>query len=331
MFLVAVVTALIVISLWIGITIVLPPGETPQNPSSPLPSVSSATSSPPEIPIETPTPAEMEPPVIPNACYDKITIREKGRVYLFKSRVPLETGVNPKVFADLPTYRVWAEQMLGEGFRCPVLFYDPNAPPFVHPEEEYPPEVAMVRSAVKEGEAYRKEIEVEFNPRNPPFVITDGTVKVDRDAKSGYIRSAMTEPVRFIPNDSVDDPSYAEAVGKPSKVHREDYVTRSRRDAMGLGADQPLPVPPRSIRDVPEWKVRGLLASAEPELAGASLRRTGISQYEVESIPSREEREREREVVQGWSGSFSDSPMPLDLLAYGGTVVPVKNVRRLFQ
>jgi hypothetical protein len=344
MFLIILVTVLIAVSLWIGITLVLPPmtSSGTSTPSVSLPQTNNAVKSDeePVIPVETPTQSIMEKPDFPDACYDKITLREKGRVYVFKSKLPLEEGVNPKIFADLPTYRVWAEQILGEGMRCPVLFYDPSAPAYIHPEEEYPPEVAMTRAAVEEGKRYKAEVEVEFNPRNPPYVVTDGSVKVDtleiRDHKSSYIRTAMTEPARYVPHDSVNDPetemgpAYAEAKGKLTKVHPEDYFTRSRRDALGLGADQSLPAPPRNLRDVPEWKVRELLKSADPSLAGASLRRTGISQYQIESIPERQ-RERERDMVKGWSGSYVDSPMPLDLLAYGGTIVPVKNVNRLFQ
>lgn len=351
MFLIILVVVLIAVSLWIGITLVLPPmtsstatatdDKTSQSPAQSSTQPSAQSSNEDVIPIETPTPAIMEKPDFPDACYDKIAVREKGRVYVFKSKLPLEEGVNPKIFADLPTYRVWAEQMLGEGMRCPILYYNPGEPAFIHPEEQYPPEVAMTRAAVEEGKRYRAEVEVEYNPRNPPYVTTDGSVKVDtleiRDHKSSYIRSAMTEPGRYLAaNDSVEDPTpmdapaYAEAKGKLTKVHPEDYFSRSRRDAMGLGADQSLPAPPHNIRDVPEWKVRELLKSADPALAGASLRRTGISQYQIESIPERQ-KERERDMVKGWSGSYVDSPMPLDLLAYGGTIVPVKNVNRLFQ
>ena len=233
------------------------------------------------------------------SCYDKITKREDDRIYIFQSKQPLQEGTNPKVFSDLATYRVWAEQYLGDGLRCPVLYFDPESEPYIHPEEKFA------------GKDFSDEV------KN----VRASTLQKTREMKSSYIHSAMTEPARYISTDGVTDeiPVYAEANGKLTHVHQEDMIEKSQREALGLGADQSLtPVNRNELRDVSTDEISRLVEEMDPSLKGAVLKRTGYSKYEIdEVIPERNNKQH----IEG---------MNIDLLAYGGTVVPVNNINKLF-
>lgn len=302
--------------------------------------------------IERDTPATLIEPddsKFPSSCYDKITVREKGHVYIFKSKRPLQEGVNPRVFKDLPTYRVWAERTMEEGLRCPILFYDPNEPPYVHPEEEYPAEVPMVKNNIVNGQQ-RHKYDIDIIYRNgqgsKPYLTRDGSIEIDtleiKEQKNSYIRSAMTDSAKYIPVDGINDSfvsseyggdKYAEAYGKPMRVRHRDLINVSRRDAFGLGADESTPVPPyNSLRDVPKSEVLEMLERENPIFRGAKIKRTGISRYEVEELKPQEKYDTNNNVYNSNNLGYlpPEQPMPVDLLAYGGTVVPVRDIRKIF-
>lgn len=271
---------------------------------------------------------------VPSGCYDNITVRD-GKVYLFQNNQPLQEGSNPKIFSDLPTYRVWAESMMFEGIRCPVLYLDPNAKPYVHPEEKYPDEVPMVSSNIVNGKRRKYEATVQYIDygsgfTNKPYLVdtpdtlneyeydlykTDKPSTINegfsnRERKNQRLYDSVTEPMRHIADD--------------------DLLVRSQHDGLGLGMDQKLPVMGRNFRDVPEKVVRNLLEKQDPYFKGAVLRRVGTSKYEVSEInPERDESQDDRQEVMNRDFVVGNT-VPIDLLAYGGTLVPAGSVHGLF-
>jgi len=312
------VTVLVTISVLVGLSFVLPDTALPESPESP-----ETTPSKPEDRDETkidPVKTTDKPPQsFSSSCYDAIAVREQGRVYIFQSKKPLQDGVNPVIFPDLPSYRVWAERSLGDGIKCPVLYYNPDSPPYVHSEEKYSgvdtgKEVSMVRASKHD------------------------TLMETRDMKSSYVRSAVMEPARYVAADGVEDdvaapaPPYAEARGRVRNDLHDNLITRSQREAAGVGADTSLPTPARNnLRDVSRDEIALLAAEMEeknPSMRGAVLKRTGYSQYEVaEIIPERLEDDNTRRHITDMGTS---NGLDMDLLAYGGTVVPVSNINKIF-
>lgn len=328
MYEVIIVTVLATISVLLGLSFVLPDTTTPQHVQQSIPE--------PEIPKEQSEPNEPgvssapSPTQFSSSCYDAIAVRERGRVYIFQSKHPLQEGVNPLIFSDLPSYRVWAEQSLGDDVKCPVLYYDSTAEPYIHPEEKYAGDVSMIRSSKRAPHAASYMSDTRE-------VHDESTLMGTRDKKSSYVRSAVMEPARYVAADGVVDsvsppiPPYAEASGKVHREMRDDMITRSQREAIGAGADEPAPVPPRNtLRDVPQSEVVLLAAEMEekdPSMKGVVLKRTGYSKYEVDEVIP------ENVVDSGVRSTFgmgNTGGLDIDLLAYGGTVVPVKNVNRLF-
>lgn len=291
----------------------------------------------------TPTPAPE--PSVPQGCYDVLTMRD-GAVYLFQSYSPLQEGTNPKIFSDLPTYRVWTEHFLQEGIRCPVLYYDPAQPPYYHPEEEIVGEggnVPMVRAQIVNGQRKRYEVlvkktygfdetkpyanlpmtggsgdpeydfykETKTNPRGQSKV--EGFIQETRMSKNQYLRNAMTDPVKNIGHDGVET----------------DYIMKSRYDGLGIGYDDPLPDENvMTLRDVPKKEIDKIIRRRYPDLHGVKTKRVGISKYQIEEITPEREDDDPQNPDSGQGGHWTawGKQMPLDLLAYGGTVVPSGSV-----
>lgn len=290
----------------------------------------------------TPTPAPE--PSVPQGCYDVLTMRE-GAVYLFQSYAPLQEGTNPKIFSDLPTYRVWTEHFLQEGIRCPVLFYDPAQPAYYHPEEEIIGEgsdVPMVKAQIVNGQRKRYEVlvkrtvgfdetkpyanlplgtggdpeydfykESQKGQRGQPKV--EGFLQETRMAKNKYLRNATMDPVKNIGHDGVET----------------DYIMKSRYDGLGIGYDDALPDENvMTLRDVPKKEIDKIIRRRYPDLHGVKTKRVGISKYQIEEItPEREEDDPQNpDTGEGGHWTAWGKQMPLDLLAYGGTVVPSGSV-----
>lgn len=332
------VTVLATISVLLGLSFILPdtPSSTPKKETTQTVSTpeTKSTSTPPSPDQTNPDTADVFPP----SCYDAITVREKGRVYIFQSKKPLQENVNPVIFPDLPSYRVWAERSLGDGLKCPVLYYDPDAEPFIHTEEQYAgsSDKRMIRSS-------KRTQQDDPSLTDTWKVYDDSTLAGTRDKKSSYIRSSVMEPARYVAADGVVDdvsapiPPYAEASGRVRHEMHDNLITRSQREAVGRGADQPAPIPSRNpLRDVSRREIAQLTAEMEekdPSMRGAVLKRTGYSQYEVDEVIPEREGEGEDIVDDGVRNTFGmgrSGGLDIDLLAYGGTVVPVKNVNRLF-
>lgn len=260
-------------------------------------------------------------------CYDKITVRD-GRVFIFKSKMPLQEGSNPKRFSDLPTYRVWAERMLSEGVRCPILYYDGK--PYTHPEEKYAPEVPMVTANIVNGQRRKYEAVVNYmNYGNgfteKPFLAHTPTnvdnyeyslYKTDNEGfrtktdKNRKMREYSSEPSRYIGGD--------------------DLILRSQHEGLDLGMDQTLPVAGRNYRDIPEKVAQQLLESKDPYYRGAKLRRVGTSKYVVDEIqPELAEDPQDTEDILNQEFVVKKT-VPIDLLAYGGTLVPAGSVHGMF-
>jgi len=329
MYEVIVVTVLATISVLLGLSFVLPDTK-PEPVNTEIIPEKVVTPAPPVT--ET---APEQTQEFPSSCYDAIAVREKGRVYIFQSKQPLQEGVNPMIFPDLPSYRVWAERSLGDGVKCPVLFYDPAGEQYVHPEEKY------AGSGLEDASLMRSSKRTQQNVMADTWEVhDDSTMMGTRDKKSSYIRSAVMEPARYVAADGIVDdvapptPPYAEAVGHVHHEMHDSLITRSQREAIGIGADQQMPVPSRNaLRDVPQSEIALLAAEMEekdPSMKGVVLRRTGYSKYEVdEVIPEREGDIVDSGVRRSFGMGQTDG-LDIDLLAYGGTVVPVKNVNRLF-
>lgn len=321
-------TVLATISVLLGISFVLP-DTTPDI----VPTDSKPEKTAP--PASLPTTSEKKP-TFSSSCYDVITVREKGRVYIFQSKQPLQEGVNPMIFPDLPSYRVWTERSLGDGVKCPVLFYDPADEPYVHPEEKYAgsssDDISRVRSSKRTQQTTFPEATWEVHD--------DSTMMGTRDTKSSYIRSATMEPSRYVAVDGVVDnvspasPPYAEACGHVEREMHDNLIIRSRKDATDTGADEQLPIPPKNtLRDVPQREISLLAEKMEekdPSMKGAVLRRTGYSKYEVDEILPENKRNVIDSGVKGTFGMGQSDGLDIDLLAYGGTVVPVTSINRLF-
>lgn len=351
MYTTVVVSVLATISVLIGLSLILPDVNiAPKIPDSA--SDSEPNDTPPTKSELTQAAAPSTKSEYPDSCYDAITVREKGRVYIFQSKRPLQEGVNPRIFPDLPSYRVWAERSLGEGIRCPVLYYEPSSSPYVHPEEKYAGNgmansLREVRAAKSGGALPDTTVTVTYETNAPPGTsqdVGDSTLQRTRDTKSSYVRSAVMEPARYVGADGIQDdispptPPYAEARGPVSRELYDNLIERSQREAAGIGADQPAPIPSRNqLRDVPDREIAALAAEMEekdPSMRGMVLKRTGYSKYEVdEIIPERAGYETRGVTDSGVYASFGMGNMDglsVDLLAYGGTVVPVKSVNRLF-
>lgn len=289
----------------------------------------------------TPTPAPE--PSVPQGCYDVLTMRD-GAVYLFQSYSPLQEGTNPKIFSDLPTYRVWTEHFLQEGIRCPILFYDPSQPAYYHPEEDIVGEggdIPMVKAQIVNGQRKRYEVLVKktigFDERKPyanlPMTggsgdpeydfykeaVKKGQPKVEgflqetRMSKNQYLRNAMTDPIKNIGQDGVET----------------DYIMKSRYDGLGIGYDDALPDENiMTLRDVPKKEIDKIIRRRYPDYHGVKTKRVGISKYQIEEItPEREEDDPQNpDTGQGGHWTAWGKQMPVDLLAYGGTVVPSGSV-----
>jgi hypothetical protein len=284
----------------------------------------------------TPTPAPE--PSVPQGCYDILTMRD-GAVYLFQSYAPLQEGTNPKIFSDLPTYRVWTEHFLQEGIRCPVLFYDASQPAYYHPEEEVAGDVPMVRTQIANGQRKRYEVLVKktvgFDESKPYANLPVGTggdpeydfykqsrqskpkvegfLQETRMAKNQYLRNAMTDPIKNIGQDGVET----------------DYIMKSRYDGLGIGYDDPLPDESvMTLRDVPKKEIDKIIRRRYPDLHGVKTKRVGISKYQIEEITPERETDDPQNPDTGEGGHWTawGKQMPLDLLAYGGTVVPSGSV-----
>ena len=287
----------------------------------------------------TPTPAPE--PSVPQGCYDVLTMRDEA-VYLFQSYAPLQEGTNPKIFSDLPTYRVWTEHFLQEGIRCPVLFYDASQPPYYHPEEEIVGEggdVPMVKSQIANGQRKRYEVLVKrtfgFDESKPYANLpvgsggdpeydfykqsqsrkqkVEGFIQETRASKNKYLRNATVDPVKYIGHDGVET----------------DYIMKSRYDGLGIGYDQPLPDENvMSLRDVPKKEIDKIIKRRYPDFHGVKTKRVGISKYQIEEITPEREDDDPQNPDSGEGGHWTawGKQMPLDLLAYGGTVVPSGSV-----
>ena len=337
MYEVVAVTVLATISVLLGLSLILPDTTStkPETPSAPESNDTKSTTPVPSPDTTTQGPDPDDSTTYPSSCYDAIAVREKGRVYIFQSKHSLQEGVNPMIFPDLPSYRVWAERSLGDGLKCPVLFYDPAAEPYIHPEEKYAGNSAGDMSIVRASKRTQQNMTMDTWD-----VQDDSTLMGTRDKKSSYIRSAVMEPARYVAADGIMDnvsppmPPYAEATGPVHREMHDNLITRSQREAIGAGADEQMPIPSRNpLRDVSQREIALLAAEMEekdPSMKGVVLKRTGYSKYEVdEVIPEREGGVVDSGVRASFGMGQTDG-LDIDLLAYGGTVVPVKNVNRLF-
>jgi len=272
-------------------------------------------------------------------CYDVITERE-GKIYLFKSKKPLEEGNNPKIFSDLPTYRVWGEHMLYEGIRCPILHLDSSSKGYQHPEEKYPQEVPMVNANIIKGQRRKYEATVTYEKsgmfsEKPYLVHTPTDVhnyehdlykspKYSRsqpDSDEDFTNSTRTQKNTAMYNSTTDPSRY---------IAHDDLIRKSQYDALDLGYDQSLPITPRNFRDVNEKEALRDLVNKDPYYKGAVLKRIGTSKYEVSEIQPEisDEDPTDNSLVN--TGFTVSKQVPIDLLAYGGTLVPSGSVHGIF-
>lgn len=336
--LIGLMVILVISGIVIGVITILPPAETDVElkPGEEL----NINTEGDKVEIEktrdiTPTPAPE--PTVPPGCYDVITIREDG-VYLFQSYSPLQEGVNPKIFSDLPTYRVWTEHFLQEGIRCPVLYYDETQAGYYHPEEEIAGDVPMVKAQIANGQKKRYEVLVKrtygFDESKPYANLTgavgdseydfykesqnrkqkvEGFNQETRASKNKYLKNATMDPVKYVGQDGVET----------------DYIMKSRYDGLGIGYDDALPDENvMTLRDVPKREIDKIIKKRYPDYHGVKTKRVGISKYQIEEItPEREDDDPQNpDTGEGGHWTAWGKQMPLDLLAYGGTVVPSGSV-----
>lgn len=274
-------------------------------------------------------------------CYDVITERE-GKIYIFKSKKPLEEGSNPKVFSDLPTYRVWGEHMLYEGIRCPILHLDPKHKNYEHPGEKYPQEIQMVNANIIKGRQRKYEATVSYQNSGTfsekPYIVHSPT-----DVHN-YEHDLYKTPKYSLSNEPDSDENFKNRTRKQKNrnmdratrdphrhIAHDNLIRKSRYDALDLGHDESLPVTPRNFRDISKRKALRLLVNKDPYFKGAVLKRTGTSQYEVTEIqPERECHENHRNHSLVNTGFTVSKKVPIDLLAYGGTLVPSGSVHGIF-
>jgi hypothetical protein len=286
-----------------------------------------------EIKSSVPEEIVKPPKEVPEGCYDTITIRD-NKVFIYQSKEPLQTGVNPKIFKDLVSYRVWTERLFTKGLYCPILFYDPKAKPFIHPEEKYPEEVVMVASNASRANHIReftREIIHDNENRKPYTTDEDDTVQQTRDLKSQYMYANSMEPGKYIPRDGIvnshpnelideetarkslggQPPSAAAYADGRGDVYRQSLIASSRRS--NGDADRPEIISEHNIRELPEKDIRKMLEKRDPALKNAKIERVGINKYQItEIIPEMEEHEEETKQDE------------IDYIAFGGTLVPPK-------
>jgi hypothetical protein len=331
---------LVIAGIILGVISILPPQklnsitpeilETPETPES--------SNSPPENSRDI-TPRQEPSPSVPEGCYDILTMRE-GSVYLFQSYAPLQDGINPKIFSDLPSYRVWTEHFLYEGIRCPILFYDPSLPEYIHPEEKAPEDIPIARSQIANGQRKRYEVIVRKtygnDPTKPYVVLPSGGSSGDPEydfykgnglssskkggAMEGFKQESIVSKNKYMRNAATDAATYVGQDGVET-----DYILKSRYDGLQIGYDEPLPDESiTTFRDASKKHVDRLVKEKYPELHGVKLKRTGVSKYQIEEItPERQNMEEDpQQIDNGGHWTAWGKQMPLDLLAYGGTVVP---------
>jgi hypothetical protein len=273
------------------------------------------------------------PREVPEGCYDAITMRD-NKIFVYQTKEPLQEGVNPKIFKDLVSYRVWTERLFTKGLYCPILFYDPNGKPYVHPEEKYPEEIQMVVSNASKGNHIREFTRETIDNHSQGKSYTSDeddivpTIQETRDMKSSYIYANSMEPGKYIPRDGVIDshpediideqsvrerlggqpPSAAAYVDGRGNKYKESLLATSRRSSGD--ADRPEVMSRHNIRELPEKEIRKMLERRDPALKNAKIERVGINKYQiVEITPEPEEVSKKDEI---------------DYIAFGGTVVPPK-------
>jgi hypothetical protein len=274
------------------------------------------------------------PQEVPEGCYDAITLRD-NKVFVYQSKEPLQMGVNPKIFKDLVSYRVWTEKLFTKGLYCPILYYDPNSKPYVHPEEKYPEEVTMVVSNASRGNHIREFTREVINDdyQGKPYTADEDdivpTIQETRDMKSSYIYANSMEPGKYIPRDGVIDshpddviddqmmrerlgdepPSGAAYVDGRGKKYKESLLAKSRRS--NGDADRPEMISRHNIREMPEKDIRRMLERRDPALKNAKIERVGINKYQItEIMPETDEEVSKKDEI--------------DYIAFGGTIVPPK-------
>jgi hypothetical protein len=259
-------------------------------------------------------------------CYDIITKRQ-DKIYLFKSKRPLEEGSNPKIFADLPTYRVWSEHMLYDGLRCPILHLDKSNKGYKHPEEKYPQEVPMITANVIKGRRRKYEATVTYEApgsmfTDKPYLVHTPT-NVDDYEHDLYKKNESSEE-NFTGRTQIDkSEKLYNSMTNPSRyIANDDLILKSQHEGLDLGLDQELPVPRRNFRDVRKSEALRALAENDPYYKGATLKRIGTSKYEVSEIQPEEDCDQGQYNSITNTGYLVSKKVPLDLLAYGGTLVP---------
>lgn len=272
-------------------------------------------------------------------CYDVITERE-GKIYVFKSKKPLEEGNNPKVFSDLPTYRVWGEHMLFEGIRCPILHLDLKSKGYQHPEEKYPQEVPMVNANIIKGQRRKYEATVTYeNPgmitEKPYLVHTPADVhNYEHDLyKSPKYSRIQTNPDEDFANSTRSQKNtvlYSSTTDPSRYIAHDDLIRKSQYDALDIGYDQSLPITPKNFRDINKKEALHELVKNDPYYKGAVLKRIGTSKYEVSEIQPDKSFEDPIDDSLVNTGFTVNKQVPIDLLAYGGTLVPSGSVHGIF-
>ena len=264
-------------------------------------------------------------------CYDTITERE-GKIYIFKSKKPLEEGSNPKIFSDLPTYRVWGEHMLYEGIRCPILHLDSKTKGYIHPEEKYPQEVPIVNANIIKGQRRKYEATISYQNdsafSDKPYLTHTPTdvhnyehdlySPSQKDSEEDFISSTRIQKNKRLYNSSTDPSRY---------IAHDDLIRKSQYDGLELGYDQSLPITPRNFRDINKKEALRELVNKDPYYKDAVLKRIGTSKYEIQTEKNCEGTVDDSLVNTGFTIS---KQVPIDLLAYGGTLVPSGSLHGVF-
>ena len=272
-------------------------------------------------------------------CYDAITERE-GKIYIFKSKRPLEEGSNPKIFSDLPTYRVWGEHTLYEGIRCPILHLDSSTKGYKHPEEKYPQEVPMVNANIIKGQRRKYEATISYHNdsafSDKPYLTHTPTdvhnYEHDLYKSPKYSRSQKDSEEDFTSSTRAQkNKNRYNSVTDPSRyIAHDDFIRKSQYDGLDLGYDQSLPITPRNFRDINEKEALHKLVTKDPYYKGAVLKRTGTSKYEISEIQPEKTCEDSTDHSLVNTGFTVSKQVPIDLLAYGGTLVPSGSVHGIF-
>jgi hypothetical protein len=339
MYLVVIMTVLITVSVLYGISFLLPdtvPERTVMNPDL----KDDVVEDTPDNDMEEKDveekdekePKKQEVPEFSSDCYDIITQRD-GKIYLFKSKKPLEEGENPKIFSDLPTYRVWGEHMLYDGVRCPILHLDSSTKGYQHPEEKYPQEIPLVTANIIKGKQRKYEATISYE--TPGSMITDKPYLVHtptnvnnyeydlyknrEDTEENFMGRTHIDKSEKLYNASTDPSRY---------IAHDDIIRRSQHEGLDLGLDQSLPIPKVNFRDVPESEALRVLTDRDPYYKGAKLKRVGTSKYEVKEVQPEQECDTNDSIVN--TGFLVSKKVPLDLLAYGGTLVPSGSIHGIY-